>query len=579
LKVRLARVEKVINQYSQECYYGIKLHNLKEYCNVIIATEQENHGQLLVVRYNNCMSPTLSNAGAELIRHLQTVEQNPEYSHYPAAEKLHVTGIGRQLYLAYEHLRNAAEYSEDHLLLRRAIERFYRRSKVLHDSRIRLDTISVDLVNELTQAGYLPNNSIPLSVIAQVGESLKWHTTLLWQLRKQRKVSHEKAVRWVVESLSVENERILKPRYKDEVFVSFTYGHFLQSIRREDFQDIPDNWHYTMEVYCAVHRTLLKSDLATVRYWLLRVSGRDFAQPDVFIELNQSVETLFQAKSTIRLMRLVRRHGAPFRVLRDVIRESNDAAGLLANRDQCLHAVSEQTQADYTQARKRLKRGIIRSIVFVFITKMIIGTGIEVPYDLAANGSIAWVPLMANLLFPPLYMASLGWSISLPDSGNAVAIKNQLNRIMYATGSPSLVYTIKKRSTSPGMTIAFNIVYTLMFLISFGLLLWALHSLHFGLVQGAIFFIFLSTVSFLGFRLSRNAHELDLVDSSPSAAGIVSDFLYTPFVRIGQWIADKYARANVITLLLDLAIELPMKSFLRILQQWVGFLKDKREEM
>jgi hypothetical protein len=525
------------------------------------------------------MSTTVSQPAEELIRHLQTVEQSPEYSQYLAAEKLHVTGIGRQLYMAYEHLRNAAEYSEEHLLLRRAIERFYRRSRILHDPKARLEVLSTDLVNELTQAGYLRNDSVPLPVVMQLSESLKWHVHMLWQMKQHRKVAHEKAARWVVESLSVESERILKPRYKDEVFLSFAYGHFLQSIRRQDLREITDEWEYTMAVYCAVQRTLLKSDLATLRYWLLRVSGRDYAKLDVFVELNKSAEQLFQAPGTIRLMRLVRRHGAPFRVLREVIRDSNNAATLLANSDQCLHAITEQTQSAYKQIRHRLKRGIIRSIIFVFITKMIIGTGIEVPYDLALNGNISWVPLLANLLFPPLYMASLGWSISLPDSGNAIAIKNQLTRILYDAQAPPLVYAIKKRITSPGMTAAFNTVYTLMFLISFGLLLWALQALHFGLVQGAIFFIFLSTVSFLGFRLSRNAHELDLVDPSQGAVGIISDFLYTPFVRIGQWIADKYARANIITLFLDLAIELPLKSFLHILQQWVGFLKDKREEM
>ena len=35
------------------------------------------------------------------------------------AQKVHVTGAGRTLTFAYEQLRNAAEYTEEHLLLQR----------------------------------------------------------------------------------------------------------------------------------------------------------------------------------------------------------------------------------------------------------------------------------------------------------------------------------------------------------------------------------------------------------------------------------------------------------------------------
>lgn len=523
------------------------------------------------------MTDNLSTTGSEFLTHLKIIEQDPQYAAIGSIEKIHVSGIGRGLYVAYEHLRNAAEYSEEHLLLRRAIERFYRRTRLFHDQRAKLDRIGTELIEELTQAGYFFNDSLPVAVIPQLTQSLEWHMQLFWQARKQRGVSAERAVTWVAESLSVEQERILRPRYKNEVFVGFAYGHFLQAIRREDFEEISDRWTYTMSVYCAVQRTLMKADLATVRYWLLRVSGRDYNELQEFIALNVAAETLFHARPTTRLMRLIRRHAAPFRILGDVVRNNNDASELLADRRRTLEAVSQETQRGYNQIRARLRRGIIRSIIFIFITKMLLGLGIEVPYDLARNGAIAWVPLLANLLFPPLYMATLGWGIKLPSSGNVTAIATRIDTILYS--SVALEYGIKKRVTSPALNLIFNFVYVGMFLFSFGLLIWALHSLHFGMLQGLIFFVFLSTVSFLGFRLSQGAHELDLVDPSQDALNIASDFLYTPFVRTGQWIADKYSRMNVITLFLDMAIELPLKSFLRILQQWVGFLRDKREEI
>jgi len=43
------------------------------------------------------------------------------------ADKVHVVGAGGLVTAAYEQLRNAAEYADEHLLLQKAIKRFYKR--------------------------------------------------------------------------------------------------------------------------------------------------------------------------------------------------------------------------------------------------------------------------------------------------------------------------------------------------------------------------------------------------------------------------------------------------------------------
>jgi hypothetical protein len=58
-----------------------------------------------------------------------------------------------------------------------------------------------------------------------------------------------------------------------------------------------------------------------------------------------------------------------------------------------------------------------------------------------------------------------------------------------------------------------------------------------------------------------------------------TDFLSSPFVRLGHWLSDKYSKANIVTFVLDLAIELPLKSSLRFVRQWIGFMRDKQEEL
>ncbi|HEX6257997.1 MAG TPA: hypothetical protein VFZ48_00795, partial [Candidatus Saccharimonadales bacterium] len=85
--------------------------------------------------------------------------------------------------------------------------------------------------------------------------------------------------------------------------------------------------------------------------------------------------------------------------------------------------------------------------------------------------------------------------------------------------------------------------------------------------------------SFLGFRLSRLVREIEMFAARQNFFDALRDFFYTPFVIIGRWLSDKYAKVNVVTLILDMAIELPLKTILRLSRQWVRFLGEKRDEL
>jgi hypothetical protein len=50
-------------------------------------------------------------------------------------------------------------------------------------------------------------------------------------------------------------------------------------------------------------------------------------------------------------------------------------------------------------------------------------------------------------------------------------------------------------------------------------------------------------------------------------------------VRVGHAISDTYSKANIVTFVLDLAIEMPLKTSLRFVRQWIGFMRDKQEEL
>lgn len=174
-------------------------------------------------------------------------------------------------------------------------------------------------------------------------------------------------------------------------------------------------------------------------------------------------------------------------------------------------------------------------------------------------------------------MASLRLTMRLPDRANTQALKEYIDETFYKNKEG--MYQLHAKSSGGGSVALLNVIYFTMFmfvfsLVTFRLLLWDFSALHI-----FIFFLFLSTASFLGFRLSRQIRELEMVNTNQGFVSIVRDFAYTPFIMIGRWVSDKYAKINLVALVLDMAIELPLKTFLRLTRQWTKFLNEKTDEL
>jgi len=478
-------------------------------------------------------------------------------------EKVHVSGAGRTLTFAYEQLRNAAEYTEEHLLLQRAIQRFYRRIFLTRDNKI-VKNSGEELIIELTLAGYLQNDTVRAATIDEID-------TLAANYFGAH-LKHSKEA-WTLSVLAVEVERLLNQDLKRDVFAQFAYDYFLRSIDQEKLLGklVPD---FEIALFIAIQRALLKSDAATIRTALLH-RYRQNPHSDVYGKTNQMIDQVLASNTVDKLFRVVNRKGAPFRILWRLIDEHENASQLLSSREQFLSAYETQIENEYTQMNSRINRGIIKSVIFLIITKVLIGVAVEVPYDYLIHGAIVVLPLAINLLFPPIYMILLRFTLRLPGGANTRALTDMIDHLLY---SDKQTITLS-RGTRTGFGLAFNVAYALFFVALFGGVAFGLSTLGFSPLHLFIFFIFLSTASFLGFRLSRQIRELELVAGQQDGITVLRDFLYIPFVVVGRWISEKYARVNIVAMVLDMVIELPLKTILHLVRQWGMFITSKKDEL
>jgi hypothetical protein len=491
-------------------------------------------------------------------------------------EQLHAPNIGQHITAAYEQLRNSAEYTEDHLLLQHAIRRFYYRnfSFFVH-KRIR-PRLAEELIVELTQAGYLPNDSFSRDTAGQIQSWSERSYQTFWDLRRHH-VPREIAIEWTLDILSANVESLLNPHQDIYALAYFAFRHFQALFADEPIaRSQGEQESYEICLYLAVHQTLLKSDSGFARHDLVRLYQISPDDIQAFISFNRQMNQLWQAPLTRTLHRAINKYAAPLRILQNMMEERGDLPELLANRAQFLEAFDYQTAKEYGQLKTRLKAGLTKSIVFILITKVLIGVAVEVPYDLVTRGLIVWTPLIINLLTPPAYMASLKLGIKNPTQTNAEALHRYIDRTLF-TGEPPVAAPLRvaPKRTSTGT----QFFYTIMFLLPMVIVGFVLMLLHFNIVQGVIFYVFISTASFLGFRLSRMVRELELVTHEQKILATIGDFFYLPFILTGRWLSAKYAKVNAVARLLDMAIELPLKSALRLMRQWVSFLNEKHEEI
>jgi hypothetical protein len=480
------------------------------------------------------------------------------------AQKIHVSGAGRTLTFAYEQLRNAAEYTEEHVLLQHAIRRFYKRAFLSRDAKA-VGSAGEELIVELTLAGYLKNETVAVSAIEKIdGLAQKYYTA---HTKKRAKDA------WTLSVLAVEVEQLLSADLKHDVFLQFAYDYFLQTIDKEKmFGRSPEN--YEVALFIAVHRALLKSDPATIRAALLR-RYQQGPESAAYGETNKLIDGVLESDATDALYRIVNRRGAPLRILWRLIDEEPDVTTLLESRERFLSAYEAQIENEYSHINSRINKGIIKSVIFLIITKVLIGVAVEVPYDLAISGAILWLPLEINLLFPPIYMILLRFTLRLPGGANTRALTDGVDELLYGENrSATLSHRTKK-----GFGLAFNLVYALFFILIFGGVAWGLVSFGFSPLHLLIFFVFLSTASFLGFRLSRQIRELEAVESRQDGISMLRDFLYIPFVVVGRWMSEKYSRVNIVAMILDMVIELPLKTILHLVRQWGMFIASKKDDL
>lgn len=496
-------------------------------------------------------------------------------------KKISVNVVVSKVASWYEKLRNAMDYREEEVILRAAIERILKRRILLGGIG---KTIAAALVRELVWARYFPNESIPETVIPKIEKTIDLYIEFRRQLIIQKVISDSALNEWIFHLLSSDIEKILHPNSEKESVSNFMYRVVRESIT------IPDDSEQTrdVQVFIAVRRTFAKDDLAFLRFHLFNQYfgrlGQDNLTQGVaaFKSAHIEIEKQLAYVRKDAIFSYVKGKASVFLILEGLLRAlRGNFRQLLPDEGELKKAVFHMCERRYDSINSKVSRAIIRSVVFIIMTKLFFAFAVEGTFEKIVYGEILWNSIILNTTIPPLLMIIVGFFIRAPGRSNSESIGSAIKKLLFEErphlGDPLIVYKQPKKSNSV-LDFTFSILWLLAFVVSFGAIIFVLSKLNFTIISQFIFLFFLAIVSFLSYRISLVPREY-IYDKRDSALAPIADFFFMPVIRVGRHLTEGIYQINIILFIFDFIIETPFKGIFAFFEQWFHFLHSKREEL
>lgn len=497
-------------------------------------------------------------------------------------KKITVNPVVAEVASWYERIRNAMDYRADEVILRAAIERILKRRILLLGGDGK--KIAEPLVRELIWARYFPDATVPEAILINVATSIDLHLRLREFILQKHKISENKLDEWMFHLMSSDLEQILNPNKDDDTMRNFMFQTLRQNVTIvDDTKETTD-----AQVFIAVCKAFANDDLAFLRCHLFRLYFGELTAEnlesvaDGFMDYFHETERQLGYKLKDRILSYVKNQTPPFFILRDIfIEHKGYIRELVGNYDELKKAVFAACQKRYQSISTKVRRAIIRSVIFILLTKALFALSIEGTYESVLYGGIQWTSMLVNISIPPLLMVMVGMLIRTPGRDNSERIFARIDTILFDDPPKlgnSLVLYLKPKHAKPFLSAIFSFLWLGAFILSFGLMYIILKWLDFNIVNIGVFMFFFTIVSFLTYRISQIAHVYNF-QTKERILSPITDFLFMPLIRVGRNLTDGIAQLNLLIFIMDFIIETPFKGMFAFFEQWFLFLRTKREEL
>lgn len=481
----------------------------------------------------------------------------------------------------YEKLRNAMDYREEEVILRAAIERMLKRRLLFGGDG---KTIAEPLVRELAWARYFPDESISESAIYKVEKDIDLYLQLRNKILLKHKISENIVNEWIYHLMSSSIEHRLSLNKEKEIMTNFMFQMMKNSVKIVDDSEQTKD----VQVFIAVHKSFAKDDLALLRFHLFKQYFGELNEKNISTVENsfnngyKEIQAQLNYPRKEKILNFIKNKTAIFFVLEDVLHsQKENIRELVQNEKEFEKVVFTACQMRYSGIAAKVNRAIIRSVIFILLTKAFFAFTVEGTFESIIYGKILWTSILLNTVIAPTLMVIVGAFIRPPGRENSKRIFAYIKEILFEE-NPKIgtILEVKKApdKIKPMLNVIFTLSWLATFILAFGAIVFILTKLHFNIASQGVFIFFLAIVSFLSYRINQSAN-IYKIEEKQSVGAIIVDFFFMPFVQVGRHLTEGISQINIFLFILDFVIETPFKGMFAFFEQWFLFLQAKREKL
>lgn len=483
----------------------------------------------------------------------------------------------------YEKIRYSVDYKEEHTIRRSAIERILNRNLFFGENK----NVALFLIQELIRGGYIENNTVKERKVIEVQNIINRYLALFKFVQN----NGEKEVIFLKKKILSLAASEIEIYFFDNRIESAVMESYYETVKKQvnlsKITYVTDE-DKDIQLYIACRRSIYKNDDQTITYQLWNRFVPDWTKvkdsneiervANVFYQVNSKIEKSLVDQFSWYILPKLKNLGIYFSVIKELFDKYGVEAERMINEPGLLKEhVESILEAKYKKVNEKTRKSAFRAIIYIFITKMILAFSVELPFDIFILGQIAYLSLAINVVFHPTLLFFITSTIKPLKSDNTVRVLNGIESIVYDKGLPMI--HIKPRKDKNLLYTVLILIYTVIFLVCFGAIIWALRSLDFSVVSIFLFIMFLTLVSYFGLRIRYTAKDWLVSAGEEKTRSFLWGLLTLPIVEAGKWLNNKFATINIFVFILDFIIETPFKLVLEILDSFVSFLKEKKEQI
>lgn len=480
----------------------------------------------------------------------------------------------------YEKMRNAIEYRDEEVVFRASIERMLKRRMLLG---AKAEIISPSLVRELVWARYILEEDEE-ETTKKVQKIIDFYLRLGKEIVKLQKLKKSEVNALMLQLMSSEIEQQINANHEEEIMANYMFYILKENvITDEEHEEDRD-----VQVFIAIRKAYAKDDLAFLRFHLYKQYFGNLIEKDSekiakdFYEAHASIEKQLKHPTRHKIFTYIKKQIPPFLILEDIlVTTQGDIKEKITNEDKFRRMVYAACDLRYKKIVGKVRRAIIRSVIFIVLSKVFFAFSIEGTYESLFYGKVQWGSIALNIIIPTLLMIGIGIFIRTPGKGNTLKIYERIKTLLF-TEEPkvgkSIQFLASPESKKSTLNTVFYILWGATFVLSFGAIALLLTKLQFNIVSQMVFIFFLAIVSFLAYRIRLTARVYSVQDKQGVMSPLI-DFFFMPFARIGRYLTEGISQINILIFIIDFIIEMPFKVMVEFFEKLFLFLHAKREDL